>query len=232
MRPFFLPIILLILDSINPFQVKTKSFIQRLKSFVSTTLIGGLTIVLPFTLLIVVIRFLFNLIISIADPIRKIIPVSDGFKGWLFDLVILAGIISIFFAIGLIVKTRMGRELWLYFEKKILYPLPFYVVLRETVQQFFGKDKMFLSKVVSADIFNNGTRMLGFVSASYEDYYTIFVPTGPNPTNGFIFIVKENQIEWVDIKTEEAMRIIIGVGTGSERLLEFLKNGGNPSKMS
>ena len=232
MRPFFLSIILLILDSTNPCQVKTKSFIQRLKSFVSTTLIGGLTIVLPFTLLIVVIRFLFNLIISIADPIRKIIPVSDGFKGWVFDLVILAGIISIFFAIGLIVKTRMGREIWLYFEKKILYPLPFYVVLRETVQQFFGKDKMFFSKVVSADIFNNGTRMLGFVSASYEDYYTIFVPTGPNPTNGFIFIVKENQIEWVDIKTEEAMRIIIGVGTGSERLLEFLKNGGNPSKMS
>ncbi|MEY2905254.1 MAG: hypothetical protein RJA52_1270 [Bacteroidota bacterium] len=208
--------------------MNSNPFITRLKNFVSTTLIGGLTIVLPFTLLIVVIRFLFNLIISIADPIKKLIPVSDGIKGWFFDIIILIGIILIFFAIGLIVKTRIGRELWLYFEKKILYPLPFYVILRETVQQFFGKDKMLFSKVVSADIFNNGTRMLGFVSASYEDYHTLFVPTGPNPTNGFIFIVKENQIEWLDIKTEEAMRMIIGVGTGSEKLLEFLKKNNTP----
>jgi len=225
MRPFFLSFILLNLESINASQVKTKSFIQRLKSFVSTTIIGGLTIVLPFTLLILAIRFIFNLLISIADPIKRFIPVSDEIKGWIFDLVILAGIIAVFFALGLIVRTRLGKELWIYFEKKVLYPLPFYVILRETVQQFFGNEKMLFNKVVSADIFNNGTRMLGFVAASHNDeLFTLFVPTGPNPTNGFIFVVKKEQIEWIDIKTEEAMRIIIGVGTGSENFLSKLKN--------
>jgi len=75
--------------------------------------------------------------------------------------------------------------------------------------------------------------MLGFVAASHNDeLFTLFVPTGPNPTNGFIFIVKKEQIEWIDIKTEEAMRIIIGVGTGSENFLAKLKNIENMKKPS
>jgi uncharacterized membrane protein len=223
MRSFFLPLFFPKLDFNKYPEMKSTNVSQRIKGFISTTLLGGLTIVLPFTLLIIVIRFLFNLVLSLADPIKNLIPISDGFKGWIFDLIALTGIIGIFFSIGLIVQTRLGKELWLYFEKKALNPLPFYVVLRETVQQFFGKDKMPFSKVVSVDVFNNGTRMLGFVSANHNDeLFSLFVPTGPNPTNGFIFIVKKDQIEWLDLKTDEAMRIIIGVGTGSEKLLEIL----------
>ena len=42
-------------------------------------------------------------------------------------------------------------------------------------------------------------------------------------TNGFIFHVKKEQLEFVDTRPEEAMRTIIGVGTGSE-VLFYKKN--------
>lgn len=195
---------------------------KKIKQFVNTTLLGGLTVVLPFTLLIVVIRFLFNLILSLITPIKNLLPFSEGVKGWLIDVSALGGIIVLFFLIGLAVRTSLGKELWNYFEKKFLLHLPFYSILRDTVQQFFGQGKVPFSKVVAVDVFNTGTQMIGFVSAEVnegKDMYSIFVPTGPNPTNGFIFLVEKEQVTLLDIKSEEAMRMIIGVGTGSEKLL-------------
>jgi uncharacterized membrane protein len=194
----------------------------KIKQFVNTTLLGGLTVVLPFTLLIVVIRFLFNLILSLITPIKNLLPFSDGVKGWLIDISALGGIILIFFLIGLVVRTSLGKELWNYFEKKFLLHLPFYSILRDTVQQFFGQGKVPFSKVVSVDAFNTGTKMIGFISAETDEgggMYSVFVPTGPNPTNGFIFLMNKDQVTFLDIKSEEAMRMIIGVGTGSEKLL-------------
>ena len=65
-------------------------------------------------------------------------------------------------------------------------------------------------------VFTSDTLMTGFVTEILnEDLYTVFVPTGPNPTNGFIFHVKKDQLVFVDTKPEDAMRTIIGVGTGS-----------------
>ncbi len=195
---------------------------KKIKQFVNTTLLGGLTVVLPFTLLIVVIRFLFNLILSLITPIKNLLPFSEGVKGWLIDVSALGGIIVLFFLIGLAVRTSLGKELWNYFEKKFLLHLPFYSILRDTVQQFFGQGKVPFSKVVAVDVFNTGTQMIGFVSAEVNEgkgMYSIFVPTGPNPTNGFIFLVEKEQVTLLDIKSEEAMRMIIGVGTGSEKLL-------------
>ncbi|MEY2950139.1 MAG: hypothetical protein RLZZ248_1340 [Bacteroidota bacterium] len=195
---------------------------RKIKQFVNTTLLGGLTVVLPFTLLVVVVRFLFNLILSIITPIKNLLPFSEGIKGWLIDITALGGIIVLFFLIGLAVRTSLGKELWNYFEKKFLLHLPFYSILRDTVQQFFGQGKVPFSKVVAVDVFNTGTQMIGFVSAEISEgkgMYSIFVPTGPNPTNGFIFLVEKEQVTLLDIKSEEAMRMIIGVGTGSEKLL-------------
>ena len=101
-----------------------------------------------------------------------------------------------------------------------------YGTIKETVQQFTGAKRMPFSQVVLVDVFSNETRMLGFVTDEHGgDRYTIFVPTGPNPTNGFIFNVSKEQLEFLDIKPDEAMRTIIGVGTGASTL--FYKNTQN-----
>ena len=75
------------------------------------------------------------------------------------------------------------------------------------------------SQVVLVKVFNSETLMTGFITEEMDDeLFTVFVPTGPNPTNGFIFHVKRNQLVFVDTKPEDAMRTVIGVGTGSHIL--------------
>jgi len=63
--------------------------------------------------------------------------------------------------------------------------------------------------------------MTGFVTDRLDSGdITVFVPTGPNPTNGYIFHLKPDQVEEIDASTEEAMRSIIGIGVGSNKVIK------------
>ena len=195
-----------------------RAFLRRLKNFFFTTVLGGIVVVLPISLLFVLIRFFFNFTTNFLKPFQKLLDFPEHIGDGLVNLISLTAIIILFFIIGLVVRTELGSKLVRRVERW-LAQLPFYTILRDTVQQFFGNKKMPFSQVVMVDVFGNDTRMAGFLTAEIGDgWFTIFVPTGPNPTNGFIFHVKEHQIEYLKVKPEEAMRTIIGVGTGSEIL--------------
>jgi uncharacterized membrane protein len=213
-----------------------KSFVRRLRNFFNTTVIGGMLVVLPITVFAFLINFLFQTLTNLLEPIRNLIQIPFIKAEWLINLIALASVIMTFFVIGLIVQTSFGQKFIRSLEERFLGPLPFYNIIRETIQQFFGKNKMPFSEVVSVDVFGNSTRMIGFVSDTLDDErFAIFVPTGPNPTNGFIFIVAADQIEYLNVRPEDAMRTIIGVGTGSSDLFnkvaqkEAIKSGDRSS---
>ena len=186
-------------------------------------MLGGLVVVLPITLLVLIIRLLFNLVIGFIRPLTHLLGFSDSINVWVVNLLVLVLIFLTFFLIGLAVRTEIGKRLFVRLEEQWLKPLPFYAVLRETVQQLFSKDKMPFSKVALVDPFGSGTLMTGFVTDELPGgYYTVFVPTAPNPTNGFIFHVKADKVYLLDVRTEDAMRSVISLGIGSVKLFEKL----------
>lgn len=202
-------------EKISPF----RALMRRLRNFFFTTVIGGVAVVLPISLLIMIIRFIFNFTTGLLDPIKKLFDFPPYLGDWLIDLMALTAIIVLFFIIGLTVRTELGSKLFNRVDRQLLSQLPFYSILRDTVQQFFGNKKVPFSQVVLVDVFSNDTLMTGFITGEIDDeIYTVFVPTGPNPTNGFIFHVRRRQLIFLKVRPEEAMRTIIGVGTGSEIL--------------
>jgi len=46
-----------------------------------------------------------------------------------------------------------------------------------------------------------------------EDSISVFVPTTPNPTSGFLLFVPKREIIDIDISVEEALKLIISAGT-------------------
>ena len=200
-----------------------RTFLQKTRGFVVTTMLGGLVVVLPITLLVLIIRLLFNLVIGFIRPLTHLLGFSDSINVWVVNLLVLVLIFLTFFLIGLAVRTEIGKRLFVRLEEQWLKPLPFYAVLRETVQQLFSKDKMPFSKVALVDPFGSGTLMTGFVTDELPGgYYTVFVPTAPNPTNGFIFHVKADKVYLLDVRTEDAMRSVISLGIGSVKLFDKL----------
>ncbi len=193
-----------------------KNFWIRLRKFTETTLIGGLLVLLPITIFIVLVRFVLQLITKFISPIANLfsgieLPLA------LINFISLGIVISFCFVVGLVVRTRSGNTIINYMNRKYLAKLPFYTTIQETVRQIFGKKEDSFSRVVLIEVF--GLLMTGFVTDNTKDgIYTVFVPTAPNPTNGFIFHAKEEQLTFLDVKTEDAMRTVIGVGTGSHIL--------------
>ncbi len=194
--------------------------LRRFRQFFITTLIGGLLVILPITILILLINLLFTFVQEIIQPISNVIDFGKLTNQWIINLISFSIIIGFLFLVGLIVQTQIGKRLFNAIEKNWLNKLPFYSTIKETVQQFSGRSKTPFSQVVLVDVFGSDTRMTGFITDEIQDnYYTVFVPTGPNPTNGFIFHVPPERIEFLDVKTEEAMRSIIAVGSGSSKFI-------------
>jgi len=208
-------------------QIKRKrSFWQRVRRFFVTTFIGGLVVVLPITLFVAVLRLIINVLTNIVEPIGDLFNFSDDFAAWLVQLISLAIVIFGFFLMGLLVQTEFGNKFFVTLEERWLMPLPLYGTIRETVRQFIGRDKMPFSQVVLADVFGGGTLVTGFVTDELgNDYYTIFIPTGPNPTNGFVFHVHRSKLKFIDVRSEDALRTVIGLGTGSNVLFDAKEIG-------
>lgn len=191
---------------------------RELRTFLITTLIGGVTIILPFTLFIIAARIVFQFILSLVTPITEILLIQTIQNQHLLNLIAFGTLLLFCFSLGLMVRTRAGSASFAYIEKHVFFHLPFYKIIKETVSQFTSRKDIPFKKVVLVDVFGTGTRMLGFVADEHSDGdQTIFVPTGPNPTNGFIFHVHPDQVEQTNMKPEDAMRTIIGVGIGSKK---------------
>jgi len=195
-------------------------FWRRVRRFFITTFLGGLVVILPIGLFIIGVNFLVRTVSRLVIPIKNLMDLPEGWASWLVDLVAVSAVVTTFFLIGLLVRTNTGKKLWANIDRYLLSQLPVYPTLRDTVQQFLGnQDKLPFSEVVSVDVFGNQTRMIGFISDQIgEENYSIFVPTGPNPTNGFVFCVHEQQIQRLEIRPEDAMRVVVGVGTGAGAL--------------
>ena len=62
-------------------------------------------------------------------------------------------------------------------------------------------------------------RSVRFITDTHGDgSYTLFVPTGPNPTSGLIFHLEGRFVHPVNVPVQDAMRSIISCGAGSARL--------------
>lgn len=194
--------------------------INEIKRFSFTTLIGGLLVLLPITIFGVLVKFLFDLISNFLNPIAALFGFIEN--EFLVQLVSFALVIAVCFFVGLAVRTRSGKAYYTYLEKTLLERLPFYSTIRGTVQQLFGDKGSSFSKVVLIEVFD--VKMTGFVTSESPDgIYTVFVPTAPNPTNGFIFHTTPDKLTFLEIGPEDAMRTVIGVGTGSDALFQKSK---------
>ena len=196
-----------------------RMMMNRLKNFLITTLIGGVTVILPIVIFAWVIRIIVQLVSAVIAPLSYLIRLD--ISAFIIDLIAIVIIVLACFATGLFIRTQLGNKIYSYIEKHWLERLPVYSSIRDIVQQFTGKKRTAFQQVVLLAPYGADTLMTGFVTDEAGDDFTIFVPTAPNPTNGFVFHMKREQLTFVQVKTEDAMRTIVGMGAGSQDLLKI-----------
>jgi len=126
---------------------------------------------------------------------------------------------------GVIARNIVGRRLIAAGEEFVgRVPLlnRVYKTFQQIVQAFVSEKREVFSKVVLIEYPRKGLYSLGFVTqdtrgavqdALEPDVYSVFLPTTPNPTSGFLlFVPKEETIE-VQMAVEDALKLVISGGT-------------------
>ena len=74
------------------------------------------------------------------------------------------------------------------------------------------------------------------VAATAADVITVYVPTAPNPTSGYVLVVRPEEVREVDISVDDALKFHISLGVVPPRLsaryaaLGVNRGGAEPSR--
>ena len=65
---------------------------------------------------------------------------------------------------------------------------------------------------------------MGLVTGTYpldasKTFLTIYIPTIPNPTSGFLAIIEKDQVIETDLTFEDAMKIVVSAGVLTEEVV-------------
>lgn len=195
---------------------------KALRQFIRTSLVGGLIVILPMAIVALVFGWIFKTTTNLIQPLTNFIVLRKGWisKEILADGLVILVILLTCFIIGAIVRTRFGTFIHLELERRLLSLAPGYTLIKETVLQFLGRRQTPFSRVALARIFGNETLVTAFVTDEHPDgSYTVFVPTGPNPTSGNIFHLDAKYVHLIEAGIEDTMRSIISCGAGSTGLV-------------
>ena len=199
--------------------------------------ITGLVFLLPLTVTIIIIIFIVNLLTKpFMGFMMKILSntrISD-FSFGIFSpeqvirlgsqVLILLGLFGATLFLGVLARWFFFNSL-IKLSDKILHKIPIvnkvYKTTQEIIKTIFVTDKNSFKQVVMAPFPYKGSYSLGLVSresphtcreTSNSDLISVFIPTTPNPTTGFLIMFKREELVYVDIKTEDAIKYIVSCG--------------------
>ena len=194
---------------------------NKLKQFIRTTFVGGFLIVLPIVILLIVLNWMFESVTNYIRPITNLLIQTARVNEFVASFFAMFFIILVFFLVGIAVRTEMGKVTFTAFENKFLGKIFGYKIIKETVLQIFGEEKNVFKAVALVKLFGNETLMTAFITDEHSDgSYTVFIPSGPAPTAGFVYHVKKEQITIIDVPVDQALRSILSLGAGSKKIIE------------
>jgi uncharacterized membrane protein len=183
---------------------------KSLGDFTRTTLIGGVLIVLPIYVSILLLAKSLSIVIKLLSPVTAQIPATMQFR----QLIAIAILIAVCFVAGIIVRTRLGLRAQRAVERNLLNRIPGYTLVRGLAARMAGRqeDEMFAVALVDMD---DGLVMAFVVELHDDGAYTVFVPSVPTPAAGAVFIVAKERVHLVDVPFAKAASVISKWGTGA-----------------
>ena len=202
---------------------------RRVARHFQRTLAAGVLVMLPIGITVLVLKFIFDLLTPILQPLTDLLPGPDVYGTGLVALLILI------YLVGMVAAFVVGRRL-IELGHRILEVIPvvkgIYSTTRTAVRLLSsngsvqGTDgKPQYSGVVLVEFPRPGIRSVGLVTsqmydADGQDVLAVFVPTTPIPSSGFLIFVPSSQAVYLDMSVEEAMAVVVSGGILSERLFE------------
>ena len=197
-----------------------------------TNFITGLAVLLPAVITLALIKWLFGTVASITDLLLFFLPntlthANDG-RGdmhWYWSLAALALAVFLVSLAGLATRNYIGKRVITWLDTLMLrVPLlnKIYGAIKQVNEAFTTNKKTAFKTVVLIEFPRPGIRSIGFVTGEQhaevqartkEHVVSVFVPTTPNPTSGFLVLVPEDKLLKLNMSVADGIKFIISLGS-------------------
>jgi len=200
--------------------------LKRLKN----NFLTGLLVIFPIAITAAILLFLAKRINrNILSPMLEISGIDFYNPYWIYAAKG-AGFLIVILLIALIgMATRLIvlRNFFGFWER-LLSKMPMvgkiYITIKEMSHAFLGQGRHVFEKVVLLEYPRKGIYSLGFVTShgcreirekTKTDIVHVFLPTTPNPTNGFFLAVPSNEVVPLEMSVADGFKLVISGGTFS-----------------
>ncbi|OJU81457.1 MAG: hypothetical protein BGO10_02010 [Chlamydia sp. 32-24] len=213
------------------------------------TFITGLVILLPLALTVAILLFLFNLLTQpFAGIIAFLLEKYNFFANGIFllnkaqthqvisQLTVLFSLFGITVALGVFARWFFVNYILLLGEKiftQIPLVSPIYRTCKDVIKTIFKSKSKSFKQVVMVRFPNENTWAIGLVTKEEvqatdangtRSFVAVFVPTTPNPTSGFLLLLPQEDLVYLDMSVEDAFKYIISCGVIVSPLREIELN--------
>ena len=191
----------------------------------------GLAIVMPALISVMAVIWLFGNVSNITDKLLFFLPTTlthhpdeQGVKGngpmyWSWSCAAFAMAILAISFIGRYGRYYFGQKMIEWTDRALMH-IPLLNKIYSTVKQVnesFSSNKSSFKQVVLVSFPHPQARSIGFVTGEQqglgpETLISVFIPTTPNPTSGFLILVPQSQITKLDMTVADGIKFIISLG--------------------
>lgn len=191
---------------------------KNIAEFTKTTLIGGLLVVIPIYLSVILLAKTVGGLLALVAPVTAQIPVEVDFRQLIAILIVIAAC----FVAGILVRTGPGLRAKNAVERAVLEKIPGYTLLRSLAGRVAGtqEDETFAVALVEIE----DALVPAFIVEELDDgRYTVFVPSVPTPAAGAVYILPPERVHRVDVPLATAVAVISKWGAGAGSLVKAMR---------
>ncbi|MEO0073073.1 MAG: DUF502 domain-containing protein [candidate division WOR-3 bacterium] len=191
--------------------------LRRLRGY----FLAGLAISLPLGLTLAATWFIVSLVGNLPSPLLRWLPGLAQLPQWLLTLIGFLALITLVTAIGALATGFIGNRLlrWL---DQLMQRLPLareiYSSARQLTDAVFVQ-RSSLRRVVIVEYPRRDMFAIGFVTSETRFFLpdgrpalTVFIPSAPNPTSGWLALVPENQVYDCNLTIEQGLKLVVSGG--------------------
>ncbi len=185
----------------------------------------GIVVIAPVGVTVYVLYWIFARLDAILGRLFSVIGIRIPGLGFI-------ALVAIVIGVGWAAHHAVGREFitlgrnWL---KRFPLTRTIYSAASQIVEQIIGEDRKFFKACVLVEYPRSGCWAIGFLTSeaadeisdtAREDSVSVFLPTTPNPTSGYIVFLPRNQVRSLDMSVEEGFKLVVSAGAVTPDLVK------------
>ena len=192
-----------------------------MKKHLEKTFLTGLFILIPLLVTIYIVYMVISSVDAFISPIIRNVTSEITGKALYIPGTGFILFVIIAYLTGVLASNYLGKRL-LGHGESVVRKIPFikgiYGSVKDMIDAFSSEKIKSFKEVVLIEFPFKGRYAVGFItrrvhSGEEKQLCSVFVPTTPNPTSGYLIIVPEEDLSPLDMSVEDGIKYIVSLGT-------------------